>query len=72
MMGRVHDAAVSKRWGGVLREAFTDADTFRVDFGSNGFSAQQRAVIFAAAISIDFDFFEKNQGVSGASDLFSS
>lgn len=64
------DASISKKWGGALQEVFTDADTFRVDFGNGHFTADQRALIFAAAISIDFDFFEKNQGVQGATDLF--
>lgn len=32
-------------------------------------SAPERAVIFAAAISIDFDFFENNQGVRGLLDF---
>lgn len=78
-------ALVSKKWGGALREIFSDADTYLVDFtGSedsgrtprvnaaseypvsvNGtlvepWTPEQKAVIFAAAISIDFDFFEDN------------
>lgn len=58
-------AAVRKRWGGALRELFTDADTYQVDFGTHPWTPEQRAVIFAAAISIDFDFFENNQGSGG-------
>lgn len=58
----VQGAEVAKKWSGAMRELFTDADTFKVDFGIGGFSYSQRAVIFAAAISIDFDFFEENQG----------
>jgi uncharacterized protein YxjI len=54
---------ITKKWGGGLREIFSDADTFRIEFAS--FSEHEKAVIFAAAISIDFDFFENNQGVSG-------
>ncbi len=56
------DAVITKRWGGVLRETFADADSFLVDYGQASWSAAERAVIFAAAISIDFDFFENNQG----------
>jgi uncharacterized protein YxjI len=62
---RVRDslpATVSRKWGGVLREAFTDADSYCVEYGS-GFDEGQRAVILAAAISIDF--FENNQGSDG-------
>jgi uncharacterized protein YxjI len=51
-------ARISKKWSGLLKEYFTDADNFMIDFGSKAWTAAQRAVIFAAAISIDFDFFE--------------
>jgi uncharacterized protein YxjI len=61
----VSQAAISKKWGGALREVFTDADTYRVAFESGSWSPEQRAVVFAAAISVDFDFFENNQGRGG-------
>ncbi|MCG8588333.1 MAG: hypothetical protein MJE66_03505 [Proteobacteria bacterium] len=63
----LHCATISKKWGGGLREIFSDADTFRIDFGSSRFSVEQRAVLLAAAICIDFDFFENNQGSGGFS-----
>ncbi len=59
------EAVIAKRWGGAMREVFSDADTFRIAFGNTGWSPDQRAVILAAALSIDFDFFENNQGRSG-------
>lgn len=63
-------ASVNKHWGGVLREVFTDADTYMIDFAQEQtrgglLTHGQRAVVLAAAISIDFDFFENNQGRSG-------
>ncbi len=58
-------ATIAKKWGGVVGEVLTDADTFRVDYEHGSWSADERAVIFAAAISIDFDFFENNQGSDG-------
>lgn len=58
-------STIAKRWGGVLREVFSDADTYQVDFGSHPWTPAQKAVLFAAAISIDFDFFENNQGSRG-------
>ena len=61
----VSHAEIAKKWGGALREVFADADTFRIDYGEAAWSPEQRAVIFAAAISIDFDFFENNQGSDG-------
>jgi uncharacterized protein YxjI len=62
-------ATISKKWSGVLREALSDADTFRIDFGSGGWTDEQRAVILAAALAIDFDFFENNQGAGSALDI---
>jgi len=61
-------AEVSKKWGGALREIFADADTFRVAIESGTWTATERWVLFAAAISIDFDFFENNQGSDGLLD----
>lgn len=58
-------ATIGKRWGGLLREVFADADTFGVDFSQASFAPDERAVIFAAAVSIDFDFFENNAGRGG-------
>ena len=51
---------IQKQWAGSLQEAFTDADKFTVDYGGFGWTPAQRAVIFAAAISIDFDWYEDN------------
>jgi uncharacterized protein YxjI len=50
---------VSKNWGGLLKEIFTDADRFQVSF--KGRTWLEKAVIFSAAISIDMDFFDDNQ-----------
>ncbi len=52
--------AISKKWGGVLKEVFTDADCFLLDYGQGAWTDNQRAVLLATAISIDFDFFEDN------------
>jgi len=61
----VGEAEISKKWGGALREIFADADTFRVAIENGNWSTTERWVLFAAAISIDFDFFENNQGSDG-------
>lgn len=55
-------ARITKKWSGLAREFYTDADNFAIDFGTMDWSLEERAVLFAAAISIDFDFFENNQG----------
>lgn len=60
---------IAKKWGGGLREIFTDADAFLVDFGPRQWGDAQKAVILAAAISVDFDFFEENQGAKSPLDV---
>jgi hypothetical protein len=63
---RIHDKAgnpqglIAKKWSGLLQEACSDADNFAIDFGTHDWTMAQRCVLFAAALSIDFDFFENN------------
>jgi uncharacterized protein YxjI len=51
-------ATISKKWGGLLSEIFTDSDTFGIEFGS--VADEHKPILLAAAISIDLDFFEDN------------
>ena len=55
-------AVISKKWAGLMKEYYTDADEFGLDLGDYGWTLPQRAVIVAAMISIDYDYFENNQG----------
>jgi len=55
-------ATISKKWGGAVHEFFTEADTFLIEFKDASLSPNQRKIVFAAAISVDFDFFEENTG----------
>jgi len=55
-------ACIQKRWSGVGRELFTDADSFRMLFEDDALTAQERRLLIAAALAIDFDFFEKSPG----------
>lgn len=48
---------ISKKWSGLLKEAFTDADTFGVQFGP-AMPPHHRALILAATFLIDFLYFE--------------
>lgn len=50
---------VTKQWSGIGREAFTDADTFKVEVDTNRMEQDFSLLMLAAAISIDLDFFEK-------------
>lgn len=52
---------ISKKWRGFGLEALTDADKFRIQFLDDSFTTAQRAIVLAAALAIDFDFYENNQ-----------
>ena len=51
-------ALITKRWGGVLREAFTDADRFELEFLSPELSLSDKQLLLAATIFIDLQYFE--------------
>ena len=53
-------AVISKKWGGLLKEAYTDADKFRIEFKDPRLTIEEKGVLLAAALSIDFDYFENN------------
>ncbi len=48
---------ISKKWGGLGREMFTDADTFGVQF-SPAMPQDHRALVLAATFLVDFLYFE--------------
>jgi hypothetical protein len=52
-------ARVEKKWSGMLQEAFTDADRFRVAFESPELNLDERALVLAAGIFIDLQYFER-------------
>lgn len=51
-------ARVEKKWGGLVAEAFTDADRFRVRF-SGALSADERKLLLAAGLFVDLQYFER-------------
>lgn len=53
---------ITKKWGGFIKEAFTDADQFIIDYSKFNWTNQQRAILLFACLSIDLDFFEDNSG----------
>jgi len=60
---RQHDRTlgkIGKRWGGMLREGFTDADSFGVAFPA-GADAATKAVLLGATFLIDFAHFESGR-----------
>ena len=52
---------ISKRWGGLRKEMFTDADSFGIEF-PQGISPEMKAVFLGAVFLIDFAHFEDNNG----------
>nr|XP_017204355.1 phospholipid scramblase 3 isoform X1 [Oryctolagus cuniculus] len=52
---------ISKQWGGLLREALTDADDFGLQFPLD-LDVKLKAVLLGATFLIDYMFFEKRGG----------
>ena len=57
--GGTEQAVIEKKWSGGLTELFTDADNFRVSFLNSSLSEEERALILAAAIFVDLQYFER-------------
>ncbi len=51
---------IAKKWSGLVKEAFTDADTFGIHF-PKGLGANRKAILLGALFLIDFVHFENNQ-----------
>jgi hypothetical protein len=52
---------IKKKWSGLAKEFFTDADNFGVSF-SPDLALHVKALILAAVFLIDFMYFEDNAG----------
>jgi uncharacterized protein YxjI len=50
---------IEKKWSGILKEAFTDADTFRIVYSNPDINNRDRNLILASSIFIDLRYFEK-------------
>lgn len=57
-MGR-QVSVIEKKWSGFLKEAFTDADNFRIGFDSPALTGAERALVVATALFIDLIYFER-------------
>ena len=51
---------ISKEWSGYFQEAYTDADTFGINFPVD-LDVKMKAVLLGACMLIDFNFFENTQ-----------
>ena len=50
---------VTKQWSGIGKEAFTDADSFRVQMDTGRADHDFSLLMLASALAIDLDFFER-------------
>ena len=57
----VEAARIEKKWAGLLSEAFTDMDKFRVVF-SGKLLPEERWLLLAASIFVDLNYFEDKGG----------
>jgi len=61
---------ITKKWQGLVSEIFTDKDSYLIQLESPDLTPEDKVLLFASGISIDFDFFENNQGRSGLFSFF--
>jgi hypothetical protein len=55
-------AVINKKWGGLIKETFLDADSFRVAFESPSLSINEKLLIVTAGIFVDLLYFERKAG----------
>ena len=53
-------ARITKQWSGMMKEAFTDADTFKLELSDSGMDEEFALLMLASAFAIDLDFFESS------------
>ena len=58
-------ARIEKKWSGLGRELFTDADTFKVSFTDGRVSNELRNVLVISAVLVDLQFFESKGNEGG-------
>lgn len=54
-------ALIQKKWSGLLKEMFLDADNFSVEFKSDRLSQNDRLVILACSVFTDLQYFERKE-----------
>lgn len=52
-------ATIQKKWSGLLKEIFLDADNFVVTYSDYSLTLEERSLILAAAIFVDLQYFER-------------
>lgn len=52
-------STIRKKWSGLLKETFLDADNFTVEFSHPNLTLEEKTIITIGAIFIDLKYFEK-------------
>lgn len=52
-------ARISKKWSGLLKEVFLDADSFTLEYFDSSLTEEERKLFLAAALFVDLQYFEK-------------
>ena len=55
-------SVIRKKFSGLLKEAFTDADNFGIEFSDENMNTDSRKLLLGATFLIDFCCFENNNG----------
>lgn len=58
LKGDYEVALILKKWSGVLKEVFTDTDSFTIEFKSKQLTLAEKEMILLATLFIDIIFFE--------------
>ena len=65
LLGTEEVGRISKKWSGMLKEMFSDADNFGVEFGHAKLPMEVKKLLFVAVFLIDFTCFENNSNSGG-------
>lgn len=52
-------AVIRKKWSGLFKEAFMDADNFQIEFTQAGLSDEERSLILVSGLFVDLQYFER-------------
>lgn len=55
-------ALIQKKWSGLLKELFMDADNFTVEFRSSSLTENDRLIMLACSVFTDLQYFENKGG----------
>ena len=65
----VERAVIKKRWSGLLKEMFLDADNFAILFNDSTLNQTERELIVALSIFTDLQYFEQKAGQNAKFDF---